>query len=117
MATELFSRRRVIHRGFGERSLRARLASVNNSGIAISPQVVIQLITWFEKLCDIYPNVLALGYGMPSKQVFFDFHENYLLPLLDRVSAWAQAEHYADIEQKAKSSSAELKKALQSMPR
>ena len=39
MATELFSRRRVIHRGFGERSLRARLASVNNSGIAISPKL------------------------------------------------------------------------------
>jgi hypothetical protein len=32
-----FSRRRVIHRSCGERILRALLASMNNSGIAISP--------------------------------------------------------------------------------
>ena len=81
------------------------------------PVVVVQLITWFEKLCDIYSSVLGLGYGVGSKAVFFDFHNNYLLTLLDRASAWGQAENYVDIEQKAKSTLSELKKALQSIPR
>ena len=34
-----FSRRRVIHRSCGEQILRALLASMNNSGIAISPAI------------------------------------------------------------------------------
>jgi hypothetical protein len=68
-------------------------------------------------LCDIYPNLLALGYGAASKAVFFEFHDDYLLTLLERVSSWAHAEHYGDVEQKAKSSLSELKRALLSISR
>jgi hypothetical protein len=81
------------------------------------PITVIQLITWYEKLCDIYSSVLALGYGVSTKGVFLDFHNNYLLILLERASAWAQAENYAEIDLKAKSALDELKKALQLIPK
>ena len=53
---------------------------------AHGPRPVILLITWFEKLCDIYPNLLALGYGVATKTIFLDFHNNYLLILLERAS-------------------------------
>jgi hypothetical protein len=81
------------------------------------PTVIIQLITWYEKLCDIYSSVLALGYGGGSRATFLDFHENYLLTLLERASAWAKFENFPDIEQKATSTLSEIKKALQSIPK
>jgi hypothetical protein len=99
--------------GAKKTAVRLRLEVKDKNG----PPVIIQLITWFEKLCDIYPNVLALGYGVASKAVFFDFHANYLLTLLERVSSWAKVENYPAIEQKAESSLYELGKALQSIPR
>jgi hypothetical protein len=92
-------------------AVRIRLEIKDKNG----SQVIIRLITLYEKLCDIYPDVLALGYARASKATFLDFHNNYLLPLLDRVAAWAQAENYADIEQKAKLTSSELGKALESI--
>jgi len=78
---------------------------------------IIQLITWYEKLCDMYPNLLALGYGGGSRATFFDFHNNYLLTLLERASAWAQSENFLDIEQKAKATFSEMQKALKSIPK
>jgi len=82
-----------------------------------APLAVIQLITWFEKLCEIYPNVLALSYGVASKFAFFDFHENYLLTLLERTAAWARVEKHAGLEEKASASLVQLKEALHSIPR
>lgn len=94
-------------------AVRLRLEIKQNNG----PVTVIQLITWFEKLCDMYSNILALSYGVGTKAAFFDFHDNYLLTLLDRASKWAQAEGYVEIEQKATAVLLELKKALQLVPR
>lgn len=94
-------------------AVRLRLEIKEKNG----PQVIVRLITWYEKLCDIYPDVLALGYARASKATFLDFHNNYLLPLLDRIAAWAQSENYPDIEQRAKSISGELSKALESIVR
>ena len=79
--------------------------------------VIIQLITWYEKLCEEYPNILALGYGGGSKASFFDFHNNYLLTLLERATSWAQVEQYPDIQQKAQEALMELRQALQSIPK
>lgn len=79
------------------------------------PLTTVQLITWFEKLCDIYPNVLALGYGGGTRTAFLEFHKNYLLILLERISAWAEAENYPEIRQKAETAFGVLRKALQSI--
>lgn len=83
---------------------------------ANGPASVILLITWFEKLCEIYPDVLALSYGAASKTVFFDFNK-YLLTLLERISAWAKAEPepdqpQLDLQQRAEASLDALREAL-----
>ena len=80
-----------------------------------TPAATIQLITWFEKLCDIYPNVLALGYGGGSTVAFVGFHKDYLLVLLDRISAWAKVFKYTDIERKATSAVSDLRKAIKTI--
>jgi len=80
-----------------------------------APAATIQLITWFEKLCDIYPNVIALGYGGGTTASFLDFHKDYLLLLLDRIAAWAKVANYPEIEQKATSTLSVLRKALESI--
>jgi hypothetical protein len=53
-----------------------------------------------------------LGYGVGSKATFFDFHNNYLLTLLQRAIVWAQVDKYPDIEEKAKAALSELQQAL-----
>ena len=78
---------------------------------------IIQLITWYEKLCDDYSTVLALGYGGGTKAAFFDFHENYLLSLLKRAAAWAGVAQLNEIEVKAQQALSDLKQALESIPR
>lgn len=92
-------------------AIRLRLEIKDKKG----PVAVILLVTWYEKLCDIYSSVLALGYGVGSKAVFLDFHNNYLLTLLERASAWAVDEKYPDIEQKAQEALKGLRKGLQSI--
>lgn len=62
-----------------------------------APVAVIRLITWFETLCDIYPSVLALGYGVGSKSQISDFHRNYLLTLLKRIAEWSRVEDNAPL--------------------
>jgi hypothetical protein len=80
-----------------------------------APSSVIQLITWYERLCEIYPDVLGLGYGVGTKAAFLDFHINYLPTLLERATAWARVENYPDVEQKAQGALVELRQALQSI--
>lgn len=79
-----------------------------------SPAVVIQLITWYEKLCDIYPVVLALGYGTGSKTAFSEFHNAYLMTLLQRILDWSRLEDYPVLEGRAKEVMTALKDALES---
>ncbi len=77
------------------------------------PPSVLMLITWYEKLCDIYPTVLALGYGIASRTAFDDFHHNYLLTLLQRAEDWAKVENYPTIAARSRETHLELKEALQ----
>jgi hypothetical protein len=77
----------------------------------------IQLITLFEKLCDDYPDILALAYGTGTKTAFLNFHNNYLLRLLERASAWAEAKKYSDIQGKAGLALSALRNALKSIPK
>lgn len=58
----------------------------------------LSLITWFEDFCDIYPDVLAMGYG-GSRSVFATFHTQNVVRLLDRAEAWARSEKLADLEE------------------
>jgi hypothetical protein len=82
-----------------------------------TPKSTIELVTWFEKLCDIYPNVLALAYGGGSRITFVDFHANYLITPLVRGAAWAKAKKYPDVAKKARLALAALKKGLAALPK
>lgn len=73
----------------------------------------IQVITWFEKLCDIYPNVLALGYGGGTKQSLQEFHRSYLGALLKRIAAWAKVAKNPALDKKARATETILQRALQ----
>ena len=77
-----------------------------------APKATIQLITWFEKLCDIYPDVLALAYGGGTKESFVNFHSRYLVTLVERAAAWSKIRQYSDIEAKAQASLKALRAAL-----
>lgn len=91
-------------------AVRARLAVR-----ATSPAATIQLITWFEKLCDIHPNVLALSYGGGSPVGFRDFHANYLMTLLRRIRAWAEAKAYRALEERSQDALTALERALRAV--
>jgi len=80
------------------------------------PAEVTLLITWFEKLCDDYADILALGYGTGTRMTFYNFHNKYLLTLLDRAAAWAKVESFPEIENKARKALEDLRQALQSIP-
>ena len=78
-----------------------------------APAATIELITWFEKLCDIYPNVLALGYGGGGgKMSLQDFQRNYLSTLLKRIAAWAKGRKHSALEKKARDTLATLQRVL-----
>jgi hypothetical protein len=94
-----------------EAAVRLRLEIEDEHG---SP-AILQLVYWYEKLCDIYPNVLQLGYSVGTKTTFVDFNNDYLLKLLERASKWAAEENYPAIEQKAQKALKELRKALQAL--
>lgn len=81
-----------------------------------SPAVVIQLITWFEKLCDIYPTVLALGYGTGSKTAFDEFHNVYLVTLLERIVKWSEHDQLQPLQQRSREALTALKAALTLLP-
>jgi hypothetical protein len=60
---------------------------------------VLALIAWFEKFCDLWRDVLALGYGLSPGPFFIDFHESYVKRLLDRADAWAQTTSFEELKE------------------
>jgi hypothetical protein len=91
--------------------LRLRLAGSHQ------PSATLQLITWFEKLCDIYPNVLALGYGGGTRAAFVRFHKEYVLTLLERICAWAVGAGYREVDEKSGQALLALRAALKAAKR
>jgi len=81
------------------------------------PAEVILLITCFEKLCDDYADILALGYGTGTRMTFYNFHSKYLLTLLERAASWANVEKYPEIEHEARKALDDLRQALPSIPK
>jgi hypothetical protein len=69
------------------------------------------LITWFEDFCDLYPDVLAMGYG-GSRAVFATFHTRNVVRLLDRAEAWARSETLTELEGAVKRAKKAYKAAL-----
>lgn len=72
-----------------------------------APRELIQLITWFEYLCDIRPDLDAAGYVERTVE-FRDFLTGEFRTLIDRIHAWARREQLEDVTAKA----AELRKLL-----
>ena len=95
-----------------EDAIRIRLAMKDKV-----PAEVILLITWFEKLCDDYADILALGYGSGTRITFYNFHNKYLLTLLERAASWANVEKYSEIENEARKALDDLRQALPSIPK
>ena len=75
------------------------------------PPETIQLVTWFEKLCDIHPDVVRMGYGGPPRESLANFHL-YLLRLLQRIAAWARVKHLDEIHARADGGFSALKNAI-----
>lgn len=55
------------------------------------PAATISLVKWFERLCDIDPDLRASRYDDANSPAVPDFLFNYLPTLLQRALAWAQA--------------------------
>jgi hypothetical protein len=70
----------------------------------------ILLITWFEKLCDIYPDVVSMGYGATSPAGNEQL-QKYMATLLRRIAAWATAKGLELIAVRAKEAIAEMNAA------
>jgi hypothetical protein len=78
-----------------------------------TPEEIVLLITWFEKLCDIYPDILAATYG-GSYVGFKKFLTDDLPTLLERCVSWARAKEYKSIQKKAAQTEKALANALRS---
>ena len=111
---------------FFENALGAQFVSVDDRARKVAVRVRLQLkkekapretilmATWFERFCEIYPNVLALRYGLqPSKYV--DFLETYVLELLRRTAAWAEHASEDGLQATAEEILVSLEKALRSL--
>ena len=64
------------------------------------PASTLQLIAWFERFCDRYPDILALSY-MGSSVDFRDFLTGDFLELVNRIGNWARDKGYVSIEKKS----------------
>jgi hypothetical protein len=73
------------------------------------------LVSWFEELCDIYPDVLALGYG-GSVAAFRRFHEEYIPTLLERIIEWASADGHDGVKDAAEAAQLSYQAALEPVP-
>jgi hypothetical protein len=70
-----------------------------------------KLIASFEELCDLWPDLLGSDYGGPPSELE-RFHKTYLPRLIRRISEWAQAEGYPQIQKRAEDGSTRLAKAM-----
>lgn len=64
-------------------------------------QATIAMLTWFEHLCDIEPDVKALRYGDADSPALMEFLENDIPILLKRVHAWSAERSLPELTAKA----------------
>ena len=63
---------------------------------------VLLLVTWFEQLCDIYPDIQNLLYVSEPAGFSLEFHHGYIPTLLKRIEDWARKRNYAQIEKRCR---------------
>lgn len=79
----------VLHKQITSVDTQAKLQAVDlRTGLA-GHEAEKQLIVQFERLVDIWPDILGAGYG-GSESDYLDFHIRYVPRLLTRISAWAK---------------------------
>lgn len=78
--------------------------------------VALPIVTSFEKLCEIYPDVLGMTYGRPTTSLR-DFYAGYLTSLLRRTEKWAHAKNYGPLVDKSAAAQAAIAAALKKFPK
>ena len=67
--------------------IRLRLKRTN---VHLAKDGLVKLVSSFEELCDLWPDVLGFAYGGSASE-FQRFHYTYLPRLLERIEEWARA--------------------------
>jgi hypothetical protein len=76
------------------------------------PRPLVPIVSAFEELCDLYPDVIGASYGGGSTAILRRFHERYLPRLLRSLRRWAAESGQDELEQRVGSSAELLGKAL-----
>jgi hypothetical protein len=76
------------------------------------PRRLVPVVSAFEELCDLYPDVVGASYGGGSTTLFRRFHERYLPRLLRSVQRWAADSDQDELEERVRSSAELFGKAL-----
>lgn len=76
------------------------------------PAGLVPIVSAFEELCDLYPDVVGLSYGGRSRTMSRRFHQRYLPKLLRSVRRWADESGQDELGERARASGALLGRAL-----
>jgi hypothetical protein len=73
---------------------------------------LVPIVSGFELLCDLYPDVIGASYGGGSTATFQRFHKRFLPGLLRSVTVWARDAGHAALAGRAEQSGRRLRDAL-----
>lgn len=76
------------------------------------PPRLVPIVSAFEQLCDLYPDVIGAGYGGASTTILRRFHERYLPGLLRSAGQWAGESGQDELEARVRSSGELFGKAV-----
>jgi hypothetical protein len=79
------------------------------------PRRLVPIVSAFEELCDLYPDIIGVSYGGGSTTMFRRFHERYLPRLLRSVRRWAIESGQDELEERVRTSAELVGKALAEM--
>jgi hypothetical protein len=72
----------------------------------------VALLQWFEHLCDIAPDVLALRYDAAGAQGLPDFLSDYLPTLFQRIQNWATGRNLPELVERSRAAASALTAGL-----
>jgi hypothetical protein len=76
------------------------------------PKPLVPVVSDFELLCDLYPDIIGASYGGGSTATFQRFHKRFLPGLLRSVAGWARDAGHAALADRAEQSGRRLRDAL-----
>ena len=76
------------------------------------PKALVSVVSDFELLCDLYPDIIGASYGGGSTATFLRFHKRFLPGLLKSVAAWARNAGHAALAGRADQSAHRMHDAL-----